>query len=102
MSTSMQGPGAGQTVRLRARVMDTAFDPQCRVIEVEQAGGGAARCFASVRQVDADSVDIGWPVGNRADGAILVELPQETEAGLWQVWVRPDQLLVTERATAET
>ena len=102
MSTSMQGPGAGQTVRLRARVMDTAFDPQCRAIEVEQAGGGAARCFASVRQVDADSVDIGWPVGNRADGAILVELPQETEAGLWQVWVRPDQLLVTERATAET
>lgn len=81
--------------------MDTAFDPDCRVVEIEQAGGGAARCFASVRQVDADSVDIGWPVGNRADGAILVELPQETEAGLWQVWVRPDQLLVTDRATPE-
>lgn len=97
MSMSTQGSGAGQTIRLKARVMDTALDPQCRVIEVEQAGGGSARCYASLRQVDADSVDIGWPVGNRADGAILVELPQETEAGLWQVWVRPDQLLVTER-----
>ena len=101
MSASMRRPGAGQTVRLRARVMDTAFDPDHRVVEIQQAGGGAARCCASLRQVDADSVDVGWPLGNRADGAILVELPQETEAGLWQVWVRPDQLLVTEASTPD-
>lgn len=101
MSATMRRPEAGQTVRLKARVMDTAFDQEHRVVEIEQAGGGAARCCASLRQVDADSVDIGWPIGNRADGAILVELPQETEAGLWQVWVRPDQLLVTEACAPE-
>jgi hypothetical protein len=61
---------------------------------------GVQRLVVSARSLQKNSIPIGWPLGQRDDGALLVELPRETQSGAWRVWVPKDQVIEEERMRA--
>lgn len=76
---------------LRAYDVDVGMHPKEFVYRIHEADGSTTESFAW--QIVDGAVDIGWPVARREDGAYLVELPQETVAGCWRVWVKPEELV---------
>lgn len=48
---------------------------------------GPVFCTMGERSIVEGHISIGWPVGRKPD-YVLVELPRETDAGHWRVWVR--------------
>jgi hypothetical protein len=77
--------------RLKVRILTIGMHPDERLVEIIQADGTATDCFVWKTSLTEDGLVI-RPMERRADGAILVELPQETVAGYWRVWVAADSL----------
>ena len=60
---------------------------------------GQERLVVSKRSIKSGSIEVGWPL--RTDGDdLLIELPRETQAGAWRVWVDRTQLTEPERLRA--
>jgi len=86
-----------ETTYLRIREVGVGVHPDERIIGIEIAGGAEVESIAWTSGISDGAIDIGWPVADREDGAILVELPHETSYGAWRIWVKPDQLLRRQR-----
>lgn len=76
---------------LRAHDIDVGMHPKEFAYRIHEADGCTTESFAW--RVTNGAVDVGYPVGQREDGAYLVELPQETVDGRWRVWVMPGELV---------
>ncbi len=81
-----------ETTYLRIQEIGVGLHPDERIIAIEIFSGAEIKSIAWTRGISDNAIDIGWPVADREDGALLVELPFETSYGAWRVWVRPDQL----------
>lgn len=79
---------------LRIRELAEGMHSGERIIAIRQADGTDVETLASTRSIHGSKIDIGSPVAARGDGALLVELPQETSNGYWRIWVSPDELAV--------
>jgi hypothetical protein len=76
--------------RAAARVLsEIGLHPSLIVLGVTTAEGVEEEISLDRRSFSAadGGIDIGWPVGQREDGALLVEFPQETSRGAWRLWV---------------
>jgi hypothetical protein len=78
-------------MRLLVKQVGRGLHPSETVVAVQTAEG-SQRVVVSRRSIQNDSIPIGWPLGEKA-GAVLVELPRETQSGAWRVWVPKDQLI---------
>lgn len=76
--------------RLRAHDVRVGLHPNERVYRIHEADGSTAESIAW--SIPDGTIAIGYPVGQRADGAYLVELPHETTDGRWRVWVKLEEL----------
>lgn len=81
-------------MRLKVEKISEGLHPSETIVSVKTVDG-AQRVVVSTRSIDASSIPVGWPLGTK-DQATLVELPRETEAGAWRVWVPSDQLIEIE------
>ena len=87
-------PNDTKTTYLKIHKVCVGLHPDERIIQVKQADGSFVESIAWANGIRDETIDIGFPVGNRKDGAVLVELPNETSQGFWRVWVNPDQLVM--------
>lgn len=77
---------------LKIREVYEGLHPSEVIIAIQQANGTEAESIVSRRSIVDGAIDIGYPVGSKPDGSLLVELPHETSQGFWRVWVRPEQV----------
>jgi hypothetical protein len=76
--------------RVAAEILcDPGLHPSLIVLGVATADGQLEEISLDRRSFsEADGgIDVGHPVGQRGDGALLVEFPQETSRGAWRLWV---------------
>lgn len=83
--------------RIKVRQVGNGLHPSEVVVEVRAAEGERERLVVDRRSLRDDTLGVGYPVGQDHD-RLLVELPRETQRGLWRVWVSPE--LVVEDAAA--
>jgi len=80
-------------MKLKVYEVGQGFYPQEVLVEIRSAEGGK-RMLIDKRGLEAGYyVKVGSPISVRDDKNYLVELPRETTAGEWRVWVAPDQVL---------
>lgn len=77
--------------RIRVEIVKDGLHPSEAVVAIDTTSGGKEYLTVSRRSVDSDSIEVGFPVAQE-NGSYLVELPRETEAGSWRVWVSRDLL----------
>jgi hypothetical protein len=82
-------------MRLKVEEIGRGLHPNEVVVAVKTADGKAERLVVSRRSIKNCTISIGWPLGEK-DNTALVELPRETQAGAWRVWVPKDQLVEEE------
>lgn len=85
-------------MRLLIEIVGEGLHPSEAVVAVKTTDG-QERLVVSKRSIQQDSIQIGWPIGEKDDLA-LIELPRETQTGAWRVWVTKDQLVEEERMRA--
>jgi hypothetical protein len=85
-------------MRLIVEEVGKGLHPSEAVVSIKTAEG-AQRLVVSSRSIQNGSISIGWPLGEK-EGAVLVELPRETQSGAWRVWVPKDQVIEEERRRA--
>jgi hypothetical protein len=78
-------------MRLKVEQKGQGLHPNEAVVAV-QTDHGQERLVVSKRSIERGSIRVGWPLGERPDGYVLVELPRETETGAWRVWVPRNRL----------
>ena len=83
-------------MRVKVERVREGLHPSEVVVAVATADG-IERLIVDRRSLEGDAIAIGYPVGQDGD-LLLVELPRETQTGLWRVWVRKE--LVTEGRAA--
>jgi hypothetical protein len=87
-------------MRLTVEQIGKGIHPSEMVVSIRTADGVQQRLVVSARSVQNNTIPIGWPLGERADGSILVELPRETQNGAWRIWVPRDQIIEEKRMRA--
>ena len=85
-------------MRLSVEEVGSGLHPSETVVVIK-AVHGQERLTISKRSISQGSIEIGWPLGEDGN-RVLVELPRETQAGAWRVWVNRAQLLESERIPA--
>jgi len=65
--------------------------PSEKVVRIPSATGGFEELSVSARQVQHDAIEAAEIC--RDEGNVLVELPRETAAGRWRVWVHEDRVM---------
>ena len=81
----------GGFMRVKVQEIGTALHPSERVVEVKTATG-KERLIVDRRSIENGSVSVGSPISRKGD-LWLVELPRETMAGLWRIWVKANSLV---------
>lgn len=75
--------------RIRCEVGEGLI-PTERFARIERADGGVEEVAVSREQIEGDYLDAA-EIGRR-EGRVLIELPRESSAGNWRVWVKEDAL----------
>lgn len=84
-------------MRLKVDAVAPGFHPNTRILSICTANGETVQIETS-HKPDADMrIPVGWPVGCRYDGAVLIELPSEVGGGgrhfgAWRVYVPAESL----------
>jgi len=87
-------------MRLKVEEIGKGLHPSEVLVGIKTAEG-VQRLVVSARSLQKSSIPIGWPLGQRENGAVLlVELPRETQSGAWRVWVPKEQVIEEERMRA--
>jgi hypothetical protein len=77
-------------MRLLVQEVGSGLHPSEAVVIIKTIKG-EERLIVSKRSISKGSIQVGWPL--RMDGDdLLIELPRETQAGAWRVWVNRAQL----------
>lgn len=78
-------------MKLKVRALGEGMHPSEVVVGVTTRSG--LECLSVSRRALKDgSLDIGYPI--TVDQQLyLVELPRETQTGMWRVWVNEDQVI---------
>jgi hypothetical protein len=82
-------------MRLRVEEIGRGLHPSEVVVAVKTAGGARERLVVSRRSIEQGAILVGRGFGEKG-GAVLIELPRETQTGAWRVWVPKDQLFPAE------
>jgi hypothetical protein len=56
-----------------------------------RTNSGTERVVVHTRSIENNAIDIGIPISKK-NNDYLVELPRETQSGMWRVWVSSDQV----------
>lgn len=72
-------------MRVRVKNVQSGLHPRERVVTLETSDGDQ-RMVVHERALDDNTLDVGYPINSEAN-RYLVELPHETTAGSWRVWV---------------
>ena len=78
-------------MRLSVEEIGTGLHPNEVVVSIK-VENGTERLVVSRRSIKNDSIQVGWPLGEKGD-FVLIELPRETQTGAWRVWVHKNQLI---------
>ncbi len=78
-------------MNLKIHQVGNGFYPQEVLVEIRSIEG-EKRMLIDKRALDGESVKVGSPITIKDGINYLVELPRETTAGEWRVWVAADQL----------
>lgn len=79
-------------LRLKVEKIREAQHPSELIVSVTTADGSKEQLVVSSRSLKNDSIEVGYALG-RDEDRFLIELPRETLAGLWRLWVRKDALI---------
>jgi len=77
-------------MRLLVEEVGSGLHPSEAVVIVKTAKG-QERLIVSKRSISNGSIEVGWPLREDGDD-LLIELPRETQAGAWRVWVNRTQI----------
>jgi hypothetical protein len=72
-------------MRVRVKEVGGGQHPSELIVQVDTKEG-TAKLVVDKRSIKNNTIEIGYPVASE-DGYVLVELPSETMAGEWRVWV---------------
>jgi hypothetical protein len=86
-------------MRLKVTEVSKGLHPSEAVVTVK-TGDAQERLVVSRRSIHDGTISVGWPLGHKDDGLVLVELPRETQSGAWRVWVPKSELIEEERMHA--
>jgi hypothetical protein len=81
-------------MRLKVEKISEGLHPSEAIVSVKTSTG-SERVVVSTRSIVGGSIPVGWPLG-KSEQLTLVELPRETEAGAWRIWVPSGELIETE------
>ncbi|HEX4303485.1 MAG TPA: hypothetical protein VHZ78_11890, partial [Rhizomicrobium sp.] len=82
---------SGGFMRIKVQEIGSALHPSERVVEVKTATG-KERLIVDRRAIENSTVSIGSPISRNGD-LWLVELPRETMAGVWRIWIKSSSLV---------
>jgi hypothetical protein len=81
----------GGFMRIKVQEIGVALHPSERVVEVKTATG-KERLIVDRRSIENGTLSVGSPI-SRSGELWLVELPRETMAGVWRIWVKSNALV---------
>ena len=89
-------------MRLKTTKVEEGRDPS-QVVVLISARDGTHYLVLNKHSLDSkNTIDVGRPVGRRPeDNSLLVELPDETDDGLWRVWVGRNDIVEQALEAAE-
>ena len=77
--------------RVKVTQVGSGLHPSEVIVAVDTTDG-PERVVVDRRSLENDMLEVGYPI-DRTDKAVLVELPRETTAGSWRVWVAEDRVV---------
>ena len=78
-------------MKVKVQEIGKALHPNEVVVGV-MTSSGLERLVVHKRAIEGGTLDIGYPINVDQNDNYLVELPIETQAGSWRVWVGKDQV----------
>jgi hypothetical protein len=78
-------------MRLKVTKVDVGLHPSQVSVTINAQDGQHYLVINHNSLDQASTIEVGQPVGRRGE-YFLVELPEETDGGMWRVWVAKDEL----------
>lgn len=78
-------------MKVKVQEVGKGLHPSEVVVGV-RTNSGLERLVVNKRAIEGGALDIGYPINEDTNNNYLVELPRETQAGSWRVWVPKDQV----------
>jgi hypothetical protein len=67
-----------------------------KVVEIIQDSNITTQAVIWIHYLRGDRLMIRRPLLRKSNGAVLIELPEETKSGFWRIWVSPCDLVYDE------